>query len=1173
MKKIFTLASLLVCFNFYGQVGFGYNVVIDQYYGDIEQNGVVAADFDNDGKVDIAQAGGKRLMWFKNLDGQGKFSTGKNIISYTSIKKVLAADIDADGFKDIVYSRYTASSNVCDIYWVKNNGNGTFGTGVPIANAIPGTDARFQVVDVDGDGKLDVASIKANLQWHKNNGQGIFTLQLNELESAPAAFLFADLTGDGKADMITNSLNAIKIYKNNSNGIFILLETAEANAQTTGMMAAADVDGDTDNDLLLYYSNDITRNIRWYKNTNSALADGTVLINLPNSNVVSDKGMIAPADIDGDGKTDLLVSTPEANKVAWYKNLGNAAFGTEQIISLSIPNVVDMSTGDINGDERADVIVASATANKVAWFKNIPSGFAPEEVIGRSANYITYVEAGDLDGDGDKDLVSASTFHNQLAWYKNSDGQGDFSGEQQIVISGTLSSVRDVKLIDFDNDGDLDIITASYYFNDTGVYTMCIVFKNNGQGIFTQETIVPAEAGNIKYFYADADNDGDIDVFSLVLTSIRLYKNDGTGILSTPVSATQGHTHAPVKLSFSDMDGDSDHDMLIAYTNDQLVWRQNDGQGYFSSQTQKTISQTGGGSTYQAIADLDGDGDNDVLFRGTLTKIAWAKNDGSGNFTAVNIDLGNYNNIGICVHDIDSDGHKDIILTSGFDYRIAWIKNNGQQVFSAVKEVSSIAERALSIGVADFNADGKMDIYTASVVDDSVTWFKNMGEFSNIINGSVKVDVDGNGCTDTDAAVPQVLVTTQIGSSTWSTYTNINGGYSAPASQGTFTTSITSNLPGFNANPISQQSVFASNNGSANIANFCLQSQQAVTDLEVSVFRFADVRPGFSARYKVVVKNTGTVQVAGSVTVNFDNAKLNFNSVTPSATSQTGNMMTFDLGNMLPFAVKEFTLNFTAKTIPTLSLGDEVVFSANASVAGDATPANNQTTNTAIVVGSYDPNDIAVREGSQILLEDADEYLHYLIRFQNTGNYYAERVVVKNPIDSKLDWTTMQIESMSHNGRVEIINGAEATFTFDAIYLPAVTVNEPASHGYIAYRIKPKANVQLGDTFTEQAHIFFDFNPAIDTNIVTTTVVDAVAGLPQFTAETVSVYPVPSKNILNIKANTAIATIEIYNQAGQRVLSNALQNSIDISALSQGIYFAKIEDVNGSSVTKKVVKN
>ena len=74
-------------------------------------------------------------------------------------------------------------------------------------------------------------------------------------------------------------------------------------------------------------------------------------------------------------------------------------------------------------------------------------------------------------------------------------------------------------------------------------------------------------------------------------------------------------------------------------------------------------------------------------------------------------------------------------------------------------------------------------------------------------------------------------------------------------------------------------------------------------------------------------------------------------------------------------------------------------------------------------MGAYDPNDIQVVEGPEIAFEDVDNYLHYIIRFQNTGNFYAQKVVVTNELDDKLDWTTFQLESYSHPIRVELLNG------------------------------------------------------------------------------------------------------------------------------------------------------
>src|SRR5690606_15369057 len=121
------------------------------------------------------------------------------------------------------------------------------------------------------------------------------------------------------------------------------------------------------------------------------------------------------------------------------------------------------------------------------------------------------------------------------------------------------------------------------------------------------------------------------------------------------------------------------------------------------------------------------------------------------------------------------------------------------------------------------------------------------------------------------------------------------------------------------------------------------------------------------------------------------------------------------------------------------------------------------------VIGSYDPNDITCLEGEEILIEDANKYLHYLIRFQNTGTASAINVRVDNELDAKLDWTTMQLESLSHPGRVKITNGSEVSFIFDNINLPDSTNDEPNSHGFITYKIKPKSNVAIGDIFSNTA--------------------------------------------------------------------------------------------------------
>ena len=70
-----------------------------------------------------------------------------------------------------------------------------------------------------------------------------------------------------------------------------------------------------------------------------------------------------------------------------------------------------------------------------------------------------------------------------------------------------------------------------------------------------------------------------------------------------------------------------------------------------------------------------------------------------------------------------------------------------------------------------------------------------------------------------------------------------------------------------------------------------------------------------------------------------------------------------------------------------------------------------------------------------------------------------------------------------------------------------------------------------------------------------------------------SVYPSPTTGLLNVNSETTIIQIEIYNLLGQLVESNTNQNTIDISNVSQGVYFIKAKDEYGNIGTKKVVKN
>jgi hypothetical protein len=117
-----------------------------------------------------------------------------------------------------------------------------------------------------------------------------------------------------------------------------------------------------------------------------------------------------------------------------------------------------------------------------------------------------------------------------------------------------------------------------------------------------------------------------------------------------------------------------------------------------------------------------------------------------------------------------------------------------------------------------------------------------------------------------------------------------------------------------------------------------------------------------------------------------------------------------------------------------------------------------------------------------------------LVRFQNTGNDTAFKVVVKDTLDKDLDLSTLSIEGSSHRYVYTLSgkNQAVLTFSFYNINLPDSTTDRVGSNGYIQYSIAAKANLAKGTNISNRAAIYFDFNSAILTNTTTNTMQDTV---------------------------------------------------------------------------------
>ena len=136
------------------------------------------------------------------------------------------------------------------------------------------------------------------------------------------------------------------------------------------------------------------------------------------------------------------------------------------------------------------------------------------------------------------------------------------------------------------------------------------------------------------------------------------------------------------------------------------------------------------------------------------------------------------------------------------------------------------------------------------------------------------------------------------------------------------------------------------------------------------------------------------------------------------------------------------------------------------------------------VIGSFDPNDknsYPKGYGDEHFIEKGQD-IEYHIRFQNTGTDTAFTVVVEDVISPNLEMTSLRLGASSHPYSIEIFGSDTLKFTFNNILLPDSTANESASHGFLKFKISPKADLDKGTVIENQAAIFFDFNDAVLTN-------------------------------------------------------------------------------------------
>ncbi|HTW63738.1 MAG TPA: FG-GAP-like repeat-containing protein [Bryobacteraceae bacterium] len=553
-------------------------------------NGVIAADFNGDGVLDLVvpylgmgngSPGGIAVLINK---GDGTFQSPVIYTAGSAPDSVATLDLNQDGIPDLAVADGGSSS----VYVLLGNGNGTFKPAVAYPTSSNGL--SITIADLNGDGAPDLAESEDNgkISILFNNGSGSFSAgpTIATPSSAPNYIAAGDLRGTGHNDLVTADLysSTITVYLNAGDGNF-----------TLGSSYATS------------YS--------------------------PNSLIIT--------DYNGDGKLDILNATGDARAFGPSMESGNVDLflgngdGTFQGVSVTpisgSPLNSFLAVADFNGDGVPDAVANGAQS--VLLFPGTRAGtFQAPTSIPTGTNLPAGAAAGDFNGDGRPDLAITDNSSDSVVVLLNS--ASGFQSPSSFSSGGDGAS--GIVAADFNGDGKLDLAVT----NNTSATTA--VFLGGGNGTFQLAATYPTGVAPLQITAADVNGDGKPDLivldsgnFSVSNGAIYVLINNGTGGFNSPVSYTP--SEYPLAVSVGDVNGDGKPDLLAAVQDAQsnyyLAVLLNTGNGTFGP---ATLMSSEFGPSSIAIADFNGDGKGDLVVAHCCgaTNMTYQQGNGDGTFSA-----------------------------------------------------------------------------------------------------------------------------------------------------------------------------------------------------------------------------------------------------------------------------------------------------------------------------------------------------------------------------------------------------------------------------------------------------------------------------------------------------------------------------------------------------------